>query len=312
MKAASRKSPGKAPATEQACAVVVNWNRRDDTLECLTSLYAATSVGHVIVVDNGSTDGSAAAIHERFPDATVLQPGRNLGFAAGSNLGAQYFLEQTPYGFLFLLNNDLVIAQDTVERLVDNASASRAIGVTVPKIYYTTPSNQLWYAGGYIDWRKGTCEHYGFGQRDKGQFDQQRDVSFACGGAELVKREVVERLGLFQEWYYMFEEDVEFSIRVQRADYAIRYVPTALAWHKVGASAASRGNAFVWYYLIRNRLYTMRAHANWHQWLGFWTYLPLLCVWKSLWYALQGQPAVASAIARGVLDFARNRTGEAS
>jgi GT2 family glycosyltransferase len=290
--------------------VVVNWNRKDDTLTCLASLYTATGVGHVIVVDNGSTDGTATAIQQQFPETTVLQPGRNLGFAAGSNLGARYFLEQTPYRFLFLLNNDLIIAKDTVDLLIQETSPKEAIGITVPKIYYTTPSDRLWYAGGYIDWKKGTCEHYGFGQQDKGQFDQQRDVSFACGGAALIEREVIERLGLFIEWYYMFEEDVEFSIRVQRANYIIRYVPVALAWHKVGASVTTRGNAFVWYYLIRNRLYTVHAHANAYQRLEFWLYIPLLCAWKSLWYVLHKEPAVVPAILRGILDFLKNRTGE--
>lgn len=295
---------------DPTCALVVNWNRKEDTLNCLASLYAAASVGQVIVVDNGSTDGSAAAIQQQFPQVAILQPGRNLGFAAGCNLGAQYFLEQTPFQLLFLLNNDLVIAQDTVEQLTQEISLSQTIGVTVPKIYYDTPPDRLWYAGGYIDWTKGTCEHYGFGQQDIGQFDQPSDVSFASGGAVLIKREVVERVGLFKESYYMFEEDVEFSIRTQRAGYAIRYVPTALAWHKVGASAARRGNAFVWYYLIRNRLYTMRDYASARQILRFSLYLPLLCVWKSLWYALHGEPTVAPAIAKGVFDFLRNRSGE--
>ena len=105
-------------------------------------------------------------------------------------------------------------------------------------------------------------------------------------------------------------EDVEFSIRARRAGYTIRYVPEARAWHKVGASTASRGDAFVWYYLIRNRLYTMRTHARTHQWLQFLVYFPLLCLWKSVWYAWHGNPAVASAIARGILDHLRGCVGE--
>jgi GT2 family glycosyltransferase len=294
---------------EQTCAVIVNWNRKDDTLACLASLQAA-GIKHLVVVDNGSTDGSTATIHQQFPETTILQSERNLGFAAGSNLGKTYFLEQTTCRFLCLVNNDMVVAADMVRRLAEEAVASEIVGITVPKIYYADPPDRLWYAGGYIDWKKGTCEHYGFGQQDKGQFDHRRDVSFACGAAALIKREVLERLDLFKDWYYMFEEDVEFSIRVQKAGYTIRYVPTALAWHKVGTSAAVRGRAFVWYYLIRNRLYTMRAHANTYQWLQFCLYFPLLCAWKSVWYALHGDPKVALSIGKGILAFSTRQVGE--
>jgi GT2 family glycosyltransferase len=294
----------------EICAVVVNWNRRDDTLRCLASLSAAAGMGCLVVVDNGSTDGSVEAIRQRFPQTIVIQTGGNLGFAAGSNRGADHFLKRTSHRFLFLLNNDAVIAADTVEQLIGVAKASEAIGLAVPKIYYANTPDRLWYAGGYINWKKGTCEHYGFGKQDRRQFDLQRDISFASGAAVLIKRRLIEELGLFDKRYYMLEEDVEFSIRARRAGYTIRYVPEARAWHKVGASTASRGDAFVWYYLIRNRLYTMRTHARTHQWLQFLVYFPLLCLWKSIWYAWRGNPAVASAIARGILDHLRGCVGE--
>jgi hypothetical protein len=294
----------------RVCAVVVNWNRKDDTLSCLSSLGMASGIGRTVIVDNGSIDGSVGAVRQQFPDATVIEVGQNLGFAAASNLGATYFLERTSCRYLLLLNNDVIIASNMVEQLTKAAEVSEVIGVTVPKIYYASPPDRLWYAGGYIDWKQGSCEHYGFGEQDKGQFDHQRDVSFACGAAMLIKRGVVERLGLFDERYYMFEEDVEFSIRVARAGYVICYTPKAQAWHRVGASATTRGDSFVWYYLIRNRLYTMRAYAHLHQWLLFLSYFPFLCVWKGVLYALRGDPMVATAIARGIIDHLRGRTGE--
>jgi len=294
----------------QTCAIVVNWNRKVDTLSCLSSLSAAEGIGGVIVVDNGSKDGSVVAIHQQFPTVTVLEIERNLGYAAGSNLGAAHFLKQSSCQFMLLLNNDVTIAPDAVDQLVKAMETSETIGITVPKIYYADVPDRLWYAGGGIDWKAGSCTHYGFGKRDRGQFGLQRDVSFACGAATLIRREVIEKLGLFDEHYYMFEEDVEYSIRVKRAGYTICYVPEAKAWHKVGTSAASRGEAFVWYYLIRNRLYTMCTYAHAHQWLQFLFYFPTLCVWKSVRYALWGNPQVAIGIGNGLLAYFKGHKGE--
>ena len=297
---------------ETTCVATVNWNRREDTLQCLASVIGAPEVGYVVVVDNGSDDHSVEAVRERFPGVTVIQAGANVGYAVASNVAVDHFLTQTSCEFLLLVNNDLVLAPDAIRHLVRVGASSDSIGVCVPKIYYTTPSDKLWYAGGYVNWWKGSSEHRGKGEREAGKFNEPCDVSFACGAAILLERAVIEDVGLFDDRYYMFEEDVEFSLRLAATGHRIRYVPSAVAWHRVGASAEMRGDAFVWYYLVRNRLYTMRRHAAAHRWLRFLAYFPLLCIWKAGFYAWHGNPWVSLAIGRGVVDYLRGRSGEAA
>ena len=288
----------------QVWVVVVNWNARDDTLACLTSVDRSTlQPAHVLVVDNGSNDGSVQAVRDRFSAVEVVELGENVGFGRANNLVAEHFLADREATHLFLLNNDAAIAEDTLARLVTATERDKGVGAAVPKIYIADSQRCLWYAGGAIDWKQGSARHRGMGEDDRGQFDQSEGVSFATGCGLLLRRAVVERVGLFDPRYFFFGEDVDLSLRLLGAGYTILYCPEAVVWHKVGHSVRQRGGAFVYYHMTRNRFLTMHKHANWRQWVCFACYFPFLWGWKVLKaFLLGGDTDVARGVWRGLWD----------
>lgn len=291
---------------EKILVLIVNWNGREDTLACLESLNATEGeVGRMVVVDNGSTDGSVEAINRHFPQVTVIENQRNLGFGVANNMGMRLFLQETRYPHLFLLNNDTLVAPNAL-KILTSALSEDGVGAVVPKIYYAD-GQRLWYAGGSIDWKQGSATHCGFGRRDEERFNRRGEVTFATGCALLLKREALDKVGLFDKRYFMFGEDVDLSIRLAKAGYRILYLPEAVVWHKVGGSVARKGEGFIYYHMTRNRLLTMSKHARWGEWLPFLLYFPLLWGWKALTFLIRGRPRVAWAMICGAVDFLRGR-----
>ena len=297
------------PDTSAIATVILNWNGRDTTLTCVqTLLDCGQSAASVIVVDNGSTDDSVAALRARFPSLTVLAAGENLGFARGNNLGVRHALSTLAPELIFLLHNDAFINTDTLPRLHAALALDAQAGAAVPKIYFGD-GRRLWYAGGHVDWGIGTGVHQHKGASDHGQADTAGVVDFAPGCALLLRREVIEPAGVFDERYFFMGEDVDLSLRLTRAGRPLRYVPGATVVHQVGASSSRQGQPFIWYHMTRNRLLTVSKHATPGQKLRFFSYWPLLWAFKAGQFALAGNPAIAQAIGRGVRDFQRGTFG---
>ncbi|HIP87591.1 MAG TPA: glycosyltransferase family 2 protein, partial [Anaerolineales bacterium] len=177
-------------------AIVVNWNGLEDTIACLASLAEVDYPSlEVVVVDNGSTDGSPALLRQRFPRLALLETGENLGYAGGNNVGVRYVLERGA-DYVLLLNNDTEVAPGFLRRLVEVAEADPRVGVVGPTIYYYDRPDVVWSAGGAIDWRRGRAWMMGLDERDRGQFGTApREVNFVTGCAMMVRRETVERAG---------------------------------------------------------------------------------------------------------------------
>jgi len=234
--------------------VVVNWNRRDDTLACLASLQRSDYPRlDVIVVDNGSSDGSAAAIRAGFPRATTLEAGDNLGFVEGCNRGIDAARRRSA-AYALLLNNDTEIAPDCVRLLVEAAESSPEIGVVGPTICYCDRPQIVWSAGGTIDWHHGRTRMLGLDQRDEGQFGQlSRPVDFVSGCALLAKMNVVNHVGPLDRRFFAYYEETEWCVRIKRAGFTILHVPRAKVWHKTPPASAPP-SFLVHYYMTRNRL----------------------------------------------------------
>lgn len=231
-------------------AVVLSWNRREDTLACLESLAGVETV----CVDNDSEDGSADAVAKRFPAVELLRNEENTGYAAGNNAGIRRALERGA-DWVWLVNNDVVVDPAAAGALLAGARARPDAGVLACKVYFADPPDHLWYAGGRFDLLLGySGRQDGYGQRDDGRFDTLRDVERATGAAMAVSRAAVERAGPLDEELFAYVEDVEWCLRIRKAGFGVVFVPGARVWHRVSASTGGAGSATSLYYDTRNTL----------------------------------------------------------
>ncbi len=234
--------------------VVLNWNGLADTVECLESCRKiAYPQLRLLVVDNGSTDGSEAELRRRFPDVELVQTGRNLGFAGGNDVGIRHALAAGA-DLVLLLNNDTVVAPDFVDALVRAAAAAPAAGMLVSKIYYFDAPDRLWYAGGHTYEWLGWGRNRGTGQRDAGQFEAVVPTNRPTGCSLMVTRALCEKVGLLDEDFFCYCEDLDWGMRARNAGFEVLYVPGSKVWHKVSRSTGGSRSGASLYYYVRNVL----------------------------------------------------------
>ena len=220
----------------KVAVVLVNWNNYPDTRACLLSLGRLSyPPAAVLVVDNGSTDGSLERLKAEFSHLDFIANRENLGFARGCNIGIRLALARG-CDYLLLLNNDTEVDGGCLDSLVRAGEADPRVGVVTGKIMISLDPPVLQAAGYGIDFLRAQGIPHGAGERDNGQWDRERDVPAASGCFMLVKRRVFEKIGLLDEAFFFGMEDYEFAVRVRRGGYRIRYVPGARLWHKDGRS----------------------------------------------------------------------------
>jgi len=238
-------------------ALVVNWNRRDDTLECIESLLGSTYPSLVVyVVDNGSTDGSCDAMTSAYPVVRLIRSERNLGFAEGNNLGLAAMLDDG-IDLAFLVNNDVVVAHDAVEWLVAGIHGDTEVGVLAPKVVMYWQPDVIWSAGGMLDPNTGVSRQRHYGEEDVGQAEVPAEIDYAVGCAMLVRTEAIRAAGFLDPRYFMYYEEADWCRRIRHAGYKIMYMPLSRVWHKVSPEDAGRNDAP--YYCSRNRLLFLNA-----------------------------------------------------
>jgi GT2 family glycosyltransferase len=290
--------------------IILNWNGLADTLACLGSLSRLDYPAYeILVVDNGSQDGSPAAIREVYPEARLIEIGENLGYVGGNNLGLEYACTRNA-AYALLLNNDTEVSANFLSKMVELAEADPKIGVVGPTIYYAEPDDMIWSAGGKLEWRSGLTLLYGMDQIDRGQFGEApRQVDFVTGCALLVKIPVVKEVGKLDNRFFAYFEENEWCVRVTQAGYKIYHLPTAKIWHKISPDHREHSPQ-VYYYMTRNRLlFTWLANLGISSWLSiFWEYLSRLVSWtlRPRWRYKAPQ---RNAMLRGILDFGRRRFG---
>jgi GT2 family glycosyltransferase len=243
------------PSQSHVVVVVVAWNGRDDTLGCLESLERTTwDALTIVLVDNGSTDGTSEAVQGRFPDVVIVRNERNLGFGEGNNTGIAAALAHGA-DHVLVLNNDTVVDGDLFGYLVEAARTHPDAAALCPLIYYADAPDVIWYAGADFDPRRGFGDpQTGYGERDRGQHAVARRVGRASGAAMLIPRPALERVGLFDGDLFLQLEDVEWSLRARQAGYSLWLVPAAHVWHKVSRASGGEHAALTAYYETRNRL----------------------------------------------------------
>ncbi len=242
--------------------IVLNWNGRNDTLECLRSLKKCEYANFGIrVVDNGSSDQSVSAIRQLFQDVLILENGSNLGFAEGNNRGIMESL-RSDVDFVLLLNNDTTVDPGLLSALVQAADQFPQGGVFGSKMYFHSDPKRLWYAGGYWDASSLSFNEYGSGEIDRGQYDITQETEWVIGCAMFVRAEVFRKIGLLEPKFFLNNEEIDFCSRAKRAGFACVYVPQARLWHKISVSFGGEDSPLKVYFSSRNRLLWARRNAN--------------------------------------------------
>jgi GT2 family glycosyltransferase len=289
--------------------VILNTNRREDTLACLESLLNNSYTNHrALVLDNASSDGSVEAIQARYPTVTVISLEKNLGYAGNNNVGIQAALAQGAE-WVFVLNEDTILAEDCLAELVTAAKADPQIGILGPMVYHHNEPAVIQSAGGKLG-PKWESIHIGQNELDQGQFNHIRPVDWVSGCAILVRREVIEQIGMLDERFFYYWEETEWCLRTSQAGWKILHVPQAKLWHK-GVQRDYRPNPNVTYYSTRNRLLMIQKHhaplpirfAAWSQMLRTLFSWSLRPKWREM------RPH-RDAMWQGVQDYLRRRWGK--
>lgn len=243
--------------------IILNRNGKDDTLECLQSFKEIDYPNYeIVVVDNGSSDGSQRIIKEKFPYVELIENRENLGFSRGNNVAIRYALRKK-VDYVLLLNNDTVVHRHLLKELVEVAEISTKIGIVGPKIYYYDNPKTIWFAGGLINLKRGTVRHIGKNENDIGQFDEVKEVDYVTGCALMIKREVIEKIGLLDEDYSpIYYEDTDWGIKAMKKGYKCVYVPKAKLWHKVSSTMGGEMSAPEMYLMTRNLILFVRKHGS--------------------------------------------------
>jgi len=241
--------------------IILNWNQEKDTTACLSSLSKIDYSNYeIVVVDNGSRDGSPEKIKAKFHNITLIKNKENLGFAEGNNVGIRYLMAKS-VDYILLLNNDTIVESNFLTELVRVGESSTDIGILAPKIYFLDKPDQIWYAGGYFRRITGKTYHRGLFEKDSGQYDEVAGVDFVSGCAMLIKKEILEKLKGLDPDYFNSHEDVDFCLRTKALHYKLLYVPTSKIRHKFAQAMGGRFSSFYIYYRVRNSLLFMEKNG---------------------------------------------------
>ncbi|MCI5157345.1 MAG: glycosyltransferase family 2 protein [Candidatus Electrothrix sp. AUS1_2] len=295
--------------------ILVNFNNHADTLRCISSIKKAGYSDNIIVVDNNSTKKGIDDICKKFPNIHLIKNPRNVGFGKANNIGIKWALDNTNCEYIFLLNNDTLIKEDTIPILERGLLMRKDIALTAPKILLIDQPDTLWYGGGEIDWKKCTASLPGYlGPANNELVCRPRLVSFASGCAMLFKRSALSESGGFDERFFMYIEDLELCIRIARSNQKIYYVPDAIVYHKGQGSQRKDEKfypiehpknpnlSFYIYHLTKNKLLVIRQHATIANKMKFYFFFSLRMLIKCLQYIFHKRLDAVKAFLKGFVD----------
>ena len=290
--------------------ILVNWNRPRDTLDCIQSIRESTySNYNIIVVDNDSRDDSLMQLRSSRSTFILLEAETNLGFTGGNNLGIRR-ARDLKADYIMLLNNDTFIAPDALEKMVQAAVSESSTGIVTPKILFHPQRNLIWAAGTDFNSRYMMGRLSGYNLEDDGRFDQERFLVWATGCAMLIRRELINEVGMLCDDYFAVGEDLDFSLRAKKAGYKIRYEPSAIIWHKESASAGGHDAPQYVYYQLRNYfLFHGRWAQNRGQLLMSVGYVLLYAGKRILRFIFQGRWRSLLGVFYGIRDATLGRKG---
>jgi len=282
--------------------ITINYNGFKDTCELLGTLPLEDKSIEVIVVDNASKEDEASLIELQYPQVIVIRSKENLGFAGGNNLG----IKAARGEYLFFINNDTLLRPQTsdLRHLTNRLESSPKIGVVCPKIRFSWGDNPIQFAGytplSHITMRN---QAIGCGEPDHGQYDTPHPTPYAHGAAMMVKREVIEKAGIMPECYFLYYEELDWSIMIRRAGYDIWYEPAVTVYHKESQTTGQQSPLRI-YYITRNRLlFVKRNNKSVSRYLSYLYLICLVACRDFIKFTFQCRFGLAKAVIIGILDF---------
>ena len=243
---------------------VLNWNGRDLTLDCLYSLEKVTYPNvNIYIIDNGSSDNSVVSIRNKFPDYEIIELAENHGFAKGNNTGFQSVKQKADY--TIFLNNDTIVDPNFIDPLVNELEAISNVKQTAPKIFYEDKKEYIWFAGGIISLWTGVIRHSGIRKKDSSKFSQKRKIDYATGCCVCMRTVDFESIGMFDESFLLYGEDVDLSLRFSNQGGEILFVPESKIWHKVSASLGGQSAFGKWKRKLSGKMKLVRKHSPEYQ-----------------------------------------------
>ncbi|MGB9694173.1 MAG: glycosyltransferase family 2 protein [Fervidobacterium sp.] len=284
--------------------VVVTFNRVNVLRDCIRSLSNINYKNYwIIVVDNASVDGTAEIVKKLFPSVRLMRNKDNLGYTGGVNKGIECALEQN-CDYILVLNDDVVVDPDFLKNLVNVACFDPKIGLVAPKLACFENPDKLYNEYGKYNF------YLGIGYQPLSRINIPKEIDLIPGASFLIKREVIQKIGLMDENFFLYFDEGDLCLRAKKAGYKIMYVPTAKAYHKVSQSFSGWANPVVLYYSTRNELLLALKHLNFPLFMLLWT--PRFAL-RILRYLIATRDLkLARFIIRGFLDFSEAKFGRAS
>ena len=281
--------------------ITVNYNGLADTCSLLDAITPCDHSTEVIVVDNASRNGEANTIEKRYPTVRVVKSEENLGFAGGNNLG----INVAQGRYLFLVNNDTVFNPKELKWLIESLDHSPKTAIVCPKIRFFHGERTIQFAG-YTPLSKITLRNKGIGyaETDNGQYDEAHATPYAHGAAMLVRREAIDDVGMMPECYFLYYEELDWSVMMRRKGYDIWYDPRCTIFHKESQSTGV-DSPLKTYYLCRNRLLFAKRNVSYPTLAATYAYLVCVAFKDMLKHGMRGRTDLARATYKGLIDFIR-------
>ena len=282
--------------------VVLNWDRLDETLKCLDSVCNIEYPNlEVMLVDNHSRENPTAAVEKEFPEIKIIRNEANLGYAGGNNVGIREGL-RTGCDYVILLNNDAFPEPDMVAEMVRKATSDDRIAAVGGKVLWTERPNTLWAVYAWETFNANIVTVEGLIDEDRGQYEKCRDVHVVVGCALMLRREALEDVGLLDETFFAYHEDLDWCRRARDKGYRVVYVPTAVLYHRGSASTGGGPDSPIMYFGGRNSVLYAKKHATASQWLKFLLFLCYDLIRSSIRSLVRRKPRGVLLKMRGVVD----------
>lgn len=284
--------------------ILLNYHRWWDTVECIHSLKKCSYANaEILIVENGSMNDSELQLTRAFPDIPILQSGRNLGYAGGINFGITHSRSRASE-YILALNPDTVVDPSFLDHLVDAMISNPSSGAACGTILQSPETTKAWYAGGkFVWWRASGFSHLSISNPRPRNIQV---VSFATGCALLLRRSALDRAGLFDERFFLYLEDTELCLRLQRVNYKILYVPASTIFHKV---SGGRSTPLPVYYTVRNRLLLASVILKRGERLVACAYVLVVFILKIILWSFRNTTLSRAAL-YGIEDFFRSNFDE--